>query len=161
MGRKAKNSLFDDEFVRKMEEKSAKLGIDVEIIKGIYENANDYYVEWKSIGCNSKIDQGVSVIVLGEYKLTGIRPAELARILDINYNVIHQWIRYGRVDWSKDEGKLWIKVDSLASLTGEGPLNKTQKIIFLKWLEKFYILLDHEFRSIVDKRYTEVFNSWK
>lgn len=161
MGRKAKKGPFDDEFVRKTEERSAELGIDVETIKGIYENARDYYVEWKSAGSDLKIDQGVSVIVLVEYKLTGIRPAELARILGVNYNVVHQWIRYGKVDWRKDEGKLWINVDSLASLTGEDPLNKTQKIIFLKWLEKFYILLDNEFRSIVDKRCTEVFGSWK
>ena len=158
MGRKAKNALFDDEFVRKMEGMSAKLGIDVEMIKRIYENAGNYYVEWKSYGCNFKIDQGASVVVLGEYKLTGIRPAELARILGVDYNVVHQWIRYGKVDWRKDEGKLWINVDSLTLSEG---LNKTQKIAFLKWLEKFYILLDHDFRSIEGRRYTEVFDSWK
>ena len=158
MGRKAKKELFDDEFVRKMEEKSAELGIDVEIIKGIYENSKDYYVEWKNVGCNFKIDQGASVVALGEYKLTSIRPAELARILGVDYNVVHQWIRYGKVDWRKDEGKLWIEVNSL--IWAEG-LNKTQKIIFLKWLEKFYILLDHDFRSIEGERYTEVFDSWK
>lgn len=158
MGRKAKKGPFDDEFVRKMEEKSAELGIDVEIIKGMYENSRDYYVEWKNVGCDFKIDREVSVVVLGEYKLIGIRPAELARILGVDYNVVHQWIRYGKVDWRKDEGKLWINVGSLID---EGALNKTQKIAFLKWLEKFYILLDNEFRSIVDKRYTEMFDSWK
>lgn len=158
MGRKAKKGPFDDEFVRKMEEKSAKLGIDVKIIKGIYENASNYYVEWKRVGSDFKIDQEVSIIVLGEYRLTGIRPAELARILGIDYNVVHQWIRYGKVDWRKDEGKLWIEVDSLTLSDG---LNKTQKIAFMKWLEKFYILLDNDFRSGADKRYTEVFDSWK
>mgnify|MGYP003436546550 CR=1 FL=1 len=158
MGRKAKKDHFDDEFVRKMEEKSAKLGIDVEIIKGIYENTSNYYVEWKRVGSDFKIDQEVSVIVLGEYRLTGIRPAELARILGVDYNVVHQWIRYGKVDWRKDEGKLWINVGSLID---DGALNKIQKVTFLKWLEKFYILLDNEFRSIAGKRYTEVFDSWK
>ena len=158
MGRKAKKGPFDDEFARKMEEKSAELGIDVEVIKGIYKNASNYYVEWKNVGCNLKIDQGVSVVALWEYKLTGIRPAELARILGVNYNVVHQWIRYGKVDWRKDEGKLWITVGSLID---EGALNKIQKIVFLKWLETFYILIDHDFRSIVDKRCTEVFDLWK